>query len=75
MKAQLIDSHHCIMIDGQQVDIFYSFERNTLSVYIEAEEQIITRYNPARMVLNYNNIIDVATTYYSYYLKRKQEFI
>lgn len=75
LKSTLIDSHHCVMINECQVDIFYSFDRNTLNVYVEGIQQIITRFTPARMVLNYNNILDVAATYYQAYKKREEEFI
>lgn len=78
MKATIIDTHHCIEIDGTQLDIFYNFINNTIQVYINGDHYISSTFHPGRVILSYTNILQVATTYFEHYRKavdqkRKEE--
>lgn len=72
MKAQVINSQHCIEIDGYHIEICYYFQTNTMTVFIDGDYILQAHYTPARVMINYSNLLDVAATMFENW-KRKQE--
>lgn len=71
MKAQIINSQHCIRIDDHYIEICYYFENNTMTVFVDDEQIRKVTYTPGRVMINYVNLIDVAITIYDHW-KRQQ---
>lgn len=73
MKANILSTSHTVGIDNTQLDIFYFFESHTMEVYIDGELFMHAQFSPARAILSYTNVIDVAVFYYETYAKRKRK--
>lgn len=73
MKATIIDTHHTIQIDQSQVDIIYSFSSGTLECYIDGNHFIRAKFNPARMMLSYSNVLHVGVFYFEQFQKSKNK--
>jgi hypothetical protein len=71
MTAKFIDTHHVLMFDDTQVDVIYNFHFRQLEIYMDGCLYFSGIFNPARHVLSYSNVLDVASYYYSRYLKSK----
>lgn len=72
MKAQIISTLHTVQVDNEQIDIYYDFPTSTLQIFVEGENHLSSNFNPSRQILSYNNILDIATTYYLQHKKRRQ---
>lgn len=72
MKAQIVNSQHCIEIEGHHIEICYYFDRNEMTVFVNDEQVTRVNYTPARVMINYTNLLDVAATIYDNW-KRKQQ--
>ena len=72
MKAQVINSQHCIEVDGHHIEICYYFQTNEMTVFIDGDYMLKATYTPARVMINYTNLLDVAATMYESW-KRKQD--
>lgn len=73
MKATIIDTHHCIEIEGNQLDLFYNFINNTIQVYINGDHYISSTFHPGRVILSYTNVLQVGTTFYDHYITAKNK--
>lgn len=73
MKAQIVNSQHCIRIDDHYIEICYYFETNQMTVFVDDEQITQVHYTPARVMINYTNLLDVATTIYDHWKKRRQQ--
>lgn len=71
MNAKIISTTHTIGIDKTQLDIFYFFESHTMEVYVDGDLFMHAQFSPARAILSYTNVIDVAVFYYETYNKKK----
>ena len=73
MNARIISTSHTVGIDKTQLDIFYFFESHTMEVFIEGDLFMHAQFSPARAILSYTNVIDVAVFYYETYSKKKRK--
>lgn len=64
MKAQIVSSHHSIMIEGFQIDLIYNFSAGTLDLYIDGVMERCMTFRPNYSALSYSNIIEVAVYYF-----------
>ena len=73
MKAQIVNSQHCIEIEGHHIEICYYFETNQMTIFIDGEFSSKATYTPARVMINYSNLLDVAATIYDHWKKKKEQ--
>jgi hypothetical protein len=60
IKVEVINTMHSLLIDGDEVDLWYLFSENEMQVFVNGECFISTKFYPSRLMLNYNNVIEVA---------------
>lgn len=72
MKAQVISSNHTVIIDENQIDLWYNFERSWMQIFVNGEEQVGYHFSPSFKSFNYVNILEVATTILKRYRVRKE---
>lgn len=60
MKATIVTSQFTIMIDEFQIDICYNFSANMLEGYVDGYCIMNAKFNPARVILSYPNILHMA---------------
>jgi hypothetical protein len=73
MKATIIDTHHTVLINNEQVDLIYNFIDSTLTCFIDARQVTKAYFKPSRMILSYTNVMEVASYYYDMNEKRKSK--
>ena len=64
LQVKVIQSQHCIEVEGVQIELVYMFGANNLHVYIEDKLVLSSQIRVNKTQVNYNNLIEVATTYY-----------
>jgi len=64
LQVKVIQSSHCIEVEGLQIELIYMFGQNALHVYIEDKLVLSASIQINRTQVNYANLIEVATTYW-----------
>lgn len=72
MKASINSSHHTVIIDDHQIDLFYEFDLSTMTFFVDGVHFCTSNFNPQRKALNYINIIDISATILIEHLKREE---
>ena len=71
LKVKVIQSQHCIEVEGVQIELIYLFGCNSLHVYIEDRLVLSTQIQINKTQVNYSNLIEVAVTYWQQEEKRR----
>lgn len=72
MKGQVLSSHHSMVIDEIQVDIYFDFYSSQMIIYIEGKEFTHSHYSPSFKTFNYVNLMDIAAHSLSFYKTKKR---
>lgn len=73
LEVKVISSQHCIEVEGQQIELIYLFQSNTLQVHFNDRLILNTQMAVNKTQVNYANLIEVAITYFNRELKRMKE--
>lgn len=71
LEVKVIQSQHCIEVEGVQIELIYMFGQNTLHVYLEDKLVLSTTLRINQTQVNYSNLIEVAVTYYQREVRRE----
>jgi len=71
LEVKVIQSQHCIEVEGVQLELIYMFGQNTLHVYLEDRLILSTQIRVNQTQVNYSNLIEVAVTYYQSEVKKE----
>jgi ribosomal protein L31 len=66
LNVEVISSNHTLMINDSQIDLWYMFDSGSLQMFVDGRLIISSRFHPSRLMLNYNNIIEVAVRVYEF---------
>jgi len=72
MKAEIIQSQHCIRIDEDEIEIIYMIQSQQIQVFINAEIVVSSQLNRNPIQVNYSNLIETACQIYFNWLKQKR---
>ena len=64
LQVKVIQSQHCIEVEGVQIELMYLFGENGMRVYIEDKLVLSTQIRVNKTMINYTNLIEVATKYF-----------
>lgn len=70
LNTCITSTSHTLIINDDQVDLFYLFEALELQVYVNGSLIYSRNFQPGRVALNYINVIDVAIQIYTSYKKK-----
>jgi len=73
LNVKVILSQHCIEVEGVQIELIYLFGDNSLHVYIEDKLVLSTQIRVNKTMINYNNLIEVAVTYWRQEDKKRRQ--
>lgn len=62
MKGEILATNHTIVIDGQQIDLWFNFRESTIQAFIDGVLVMSSHYSSTHKSFNYINILEVATT-------------
>jgi hypothetical protein len=71
LEVKVIQSQHCIEVEGVQIELIYLFGHNTIHVYLEDKLILSSQIRVNQTQVNYSNLIEVAVNYYEREVKRK----
>ena len=69
MKAQIVSSHHSVMIEGFQIDMIYDFSNNILECYVDGSLYKRVNFRPNYVALSYLNVLEVSVYYFELWKK------
>lgn len=70
-RTEVISSEFSIEIEGDQIDIWYSYRHQEISVFVNGELVIQHHYTPARETFNLINLTEIAVKYRGVYITKK----
>ena len=73
LQVKVIQSQHCIEVEGTQIELIYLFGANTLHVYLEDKLVLSTQIRVNKTMVNYSNLIEVAVNYWKQEENRKRK--
>lgn len=73
MRTRLLDLQSTIMIDNDQVTIFYDFSTSKLQIYINDKQTTDWYFNPSRLVFNQVTLVTLATEALIRFKKKEQQ--
>lgn len=69
---KVIQSQHCIEVEGVQIELIYLFGANELHVYVEDRLVLSTQIRVNKTMINYANLIEVAVNYWKHDTKKRE---
>lgn len=71
--AEVLSSQFCIRIGVDEIELIYDHRHQMLSVFVESELVVQSKYYPNRNTFNYVNLVDIAAKMREHHYKKKQQ--
>ena len=71
--GKVVSSQFCIRIGKDEIELVYDHGHQMLTVFVDSELVVQSKYYPTRNTFNYVNLLDIAAKMRTHHYMKKQQ--